>query len=317
MATSIADMGKAIITSQKEHWEKENKRDRLRGLCKVIRQCDGSVNAEVREWMEEVEMTIPHTSNIENGTVKICERTVTGSLKKEIERFLQQQEDRSRITWTTLRDHIKKSFLSANENERLKSELEKLQQSSYEGLGVYNRKFREAANKAYPSNPRSDDAERIIVRAYARGLYSSDLRKKLIVEERPNKLEAAIKYTEHQDAGLEVWRGITTEDRDIQPMEINPLNPSPPMTSQQAALDINLESIRLLKEISQKQERMSTRIAKLEASMGNIRLPKDEGRSKCFYCKKPGHQAKDCYKKKSDEAARQNPGNRQRQSHLN
>ena len=56
---------------------------------------------------------------------------------------------------------------------------------------MYNRKFSEAANKAYPTDPRSYDAERIIIRAYARGLYSSDLRKKLIVEERPNKLEAA------------------------------------------------------------------------------------------------------------------------------
>ena len=54
MATNIADMGKAIITSQKERWDKESKRDRLRGLCKANRKCDGSANAEVREWIEEV-----------------------------------------------------------------------------------------------------------------------------------------------------------------------------------------------------------------------------------------------------------------------
>ena len=77
-----------------------------------------------------------------------------------------------------------------------------------------------------------------------------------------------------------MWRGIITDDRDIQPMEINPLSPSPPKTQHQAFLDANLENIRLLKEISQKQERISTRIAKLEAGMGNIKLPKDEGKPK-------------------------------------
>ena len=71
MATNIADMGKAIIASQKEHWDEQSKKDRLKGLCKAIRKCDGSVNAEVREWIEEVGMTTPHTINIKNGTVKI------------------------------------------------------------------------------------------------------------------------------------------------------------------------------------------------------------------------------------------------------
>ena len=34
-------------------------RDRLRTLTKSIRICDGNVPAEVREWIEEIEMASP------------------------------------------------------------------------------------------------------------------------------------------------------------------------------------------------------------------------------------------------------------------
>ena len=47
MATGIADMGKAIIESHKQHWEEETKKDRIKGLTKSIIKCDGSINTEV------------------------------------------------------------------------------------------------------------------------------------------------------------------------------------------------------------------------------------------------------------------------------
>ena len=53
MAANIAEMGKAIITTYKEHWDEEKKRNKVKSLCKSIRKCDGSVNTEVREWIEE------------------------------------------------------------------------------------------------------------------------------------------------------------------------------------------------------------------------------------------------------------------------
>ena len=249
---------------------------------------------------------------VRNATVKIAQRTITGSLKKEVERFLSIQEHRDQVTWSELVDHIKKSFLSANEKDRLKAELEKIKQSSYESLGVYNRRFREAANKAYP-HPRSEDAERTIMQAYARGLYNNKVFEYLMVENCTEKLEDAIKTTEQRQARIEKRDAVNRLDTE-EPMEINPLNPSPPMTSQQAARDTQLESLRLMKEMAKQMERTTTRVAKLEARLGPIKTPGHQNCAKgaphqdcyycnktgrrCYYCNKPGHIADNCFKKK-------------------
>ena len=42
-------------------------------------------------------------------------------------------------SWPLLRNHIMVSFLSANENEKIKSELEGFEQPSYEPISIFNR----------------------------------------------------------------------------------------------------------------------------------------------------------------------------------
>ena len=173
----IAQMFNSLNDGMGVQYADQKNRDRLKNLIKSVRICDGNVPAEVREWIDEVEMTIPISPNLQGATIQIAARTVAGPLKKEVERFLGAQPNRLQTPWATLRDHVRTAFLSANESERLKSELEKMMQSSYENLGTFNRRFREAAIKAYPGQ-RSADAERSIIRA--------------IVENRPATLDAAI-----------------------------------------------------------------------------------------------------------------------------
>ena len=94
-----------------------------------------------------------------------------------------------------MRNHIRVSFLSANEDERLKSEVEKMMQASYETVSMFNRKFREAACRAY-QHPCIPNAEKTVIRAYTRGLYDTDIAKKLTTDRHPGNLDAAMAYTE-------------------------------------------------------------------------------------------------------------------------
>ena len=198
--------------------------------------------------------------------------------------------------------------MSANEDERLKSELEKLTQSSYENLGVYNRKFREAAIKAYPG-ARSPDAERTIIRAYTRGLYSSELAKKLIVENKPTTLDGAIAYTEQQEAGLKMYRGIERKSQE-EPMDVNQVKPQ----------DLD-KLFNVMQNCAKSQDRLAPRLTKLEGA--NLRtvnprpVPRVQrsnqptvgsgGKIRCYYCSKLGHRMADCYQKKADTRAKEVP----------
>jgi len=284
-------------------------RDRLRTITQSIRICDGNVPAEVREWIEEVEMArsvIP--VNVIGAMIQIATRTVAGPLKREVERFLQAQPNRMQTPWATLRDHIRTAFLSANEDERLKSELEKLTQSSYENLGVYNRKFREAAIKAYPG-AWSPDAERTILRAYTRGLYSSELAKRLIVENRPTTLDGAIAFTEQQEAGLEMYRGIDRKSEE-EPMDVN----------QVRTQDLD-KLFTVMQNCAKSQDKLANRLAKLEgANLRTVnpipvpRVPRSNqptvgsgSKIRCYYCSKLGHKMADCYQKKVDTRTKQVP----------
>ena len=99
--------------------------------------------------------------------------------------------------------HVQTQFLNADEAAALRDEVERLRQSPYEPDAQYSRRFREIADAAYPDQ-RNADQERILVRAYARGISSSLLARRLVEEANPNNLEAAIQavatYGERRDA---------------------------------------------------------------------------------------------------------------------
>ena len=248
-------------------------------------------------------MTIPLINHIVGGVIDVAARTVSGSLKKEVERFLGAQPNRAQTPWVTLRDHIRATFLSANEAERLKSELEKMAQTSYETLANFNRRFRESANKAFPQ-PRTPDAERLVLRAYSRGIYSTALAKKLIVEGRPANLDAAFQYAEGQAAGNEMFDGLERRSRDEEEMDCSATGDS------QSLAEKVLEA---LEGIRKSHERVVTRVAKLEASGSSqrgggprkINTPRaplkwtEDGRPICYHCGKAGHKGAECFQKKA------------------
>ena len=105
----------------------------------------------------------------------------------------------------------------AQQAERLRLEVEKMQMASYDSVSTYNIRFREAAATAYPV-PRSADAERTLIYAYVRSLYGYNLKKKTL-EHHPANLDAAMARAEQLDCDRDQVSRVIG-DRNEEPMEV-------------------------------------------------------------------------------------------------
>ena len=190
----------------------QNRREQLRDLVLQTTKCDGPVTSGLRLWIKEV--TLAFNLLGAAGLVDIVTKSVTGPLRFEIERFLgnfvaAHGGPRNGVPWNAIRDHVQAQFLNVDEAAALREEVDKLRQSPYEPEAQYSRRFREVADAAYPDQ-RNADQERILVRAYARGLGSQALARKLVEEANPNDLEAAIQavatFSERKDAYTRLGR---------------------------------------------------------------------------------------------------------------
>lgn len=107
-----------------------------------------------------------------------------------MERFRQayvtrEQVARAAVPWAQLRRHIVHSFLCVDEQGAFRDELDRVKQSPYELEASYSRRFRDAADSAFPVADRNVDQSRILVSTYARGLKSTQMAIKLIEEGNP------------------------------------------------------------------------------------------------------------------------------------
>ena len=89
-----------------------------------------------------------------------------------------------------MHNHISAQFLNPDESAVLRDELEKIRQSVYEPTAQYARRFRDIADVAYPKAHRNADQERLLIKAFDRGLKSNELARKL-VDQSPAMIEAA------------------------------------------------------------------------------------------------------------------------------
>ena len=303
LAHGITGLVQDIRNDDAIHKAAMHYKNKITDQAKTIKPCDGGIPADVREYLEDIELSIPILDGVPNGTIELVTRTVVGSLRKEVQRFLATQPNRLATNWNILRNHICRTFLSANEGEKSKIELEKITQPSYETIPMFNRKFREIATKAYPQ-PRTQDAERVIIRAYARALYDSSIARKLITEGNPADIEAALAYMEQVAAGMELFDNIERKRRD-EPMEIGVVQATSSMCDQ---LNNFADVLTTLKK---QNEKVMTRIAKLEAQHvgqrpGPVNTSGLRNRSRwtkdqkpiCDHCGKVGHMKRECYQRK-------------------
>ena len=234
----------------------QSHRDKIRDLIRQTSTCDGSNTPNVRLWIKEIGLAYDEVG--QTHIIQIIAHTITGNLRFEVARFLSESATthgvrRDAVPWDALRIHVTTQFLNTDETQSLRDELYHIRQSPYDSIPQYSRKFRELADSAYPTRPRNGDQALTLVRAFARGLTSNDMTRKLIENiVPPITLEAAIalvaQYNERHDAYDRLRRQEV-------PMEIGSLDlkgksPAPP--------DIDT--------LTKIVERLSTKLAKLEVS---------------------------------------------------
>ena len=117
-----------------ERQQAHHARQHAEALAKRVPHCEGSSPGTVREWLREVDLTIPYSDD----TVYIATQTAQGPLRRELEHFLSQYV-RELITWDQLRAHLQDSFLSPHEQERLRHEITKFKRRPYETTQSYGR----------------------------------------------------------------------------------------------------------------------------------------------------------------------------------
>jgi hypothetical protein len=92
----------------------------------------------VREWFAEIEMTRsyfaedlqePHrTIAINIDTLKVVHATLQGEMHRCYQAFVDEQPNRLLISWQEVKNHLTLAYLTADEEEYLKSALEKTKQ---------------------------------------------------------------------------------------------------------------------------------------------------------------------------------------------
>ena len=80
--------------------------------------------------------------------VEIASSTVTGSLRRELARFLHEHlesgtyNSRDVVPWAVLKVHVSKTLLNVDEAATLRDALENIRQSAYETDASFARRFR-------------------------------------------------------------------------------------------------------------------------------------------------------------------------------
>lgn len=304
----LATMEHNAETARQNAATTKRRQDVKEALVKQTTCCDGATMMAVRVWIKEVNLARRQLAPAD--VVELVTRTITGPLRWEVERFIDQYMGthnvaRNAVPWAAIETHASHCFLNTDEASALRDEVENTRQSAYEPEASYSRRFRDVADSAYPMGQRNADQERILVKAYAKGLASDELARKLVQDENPATLEAAItatsRFSERKDAYTRLGRA------EPEPMEIG-------MAAQPAASSHLSQIVGALEKLGKAQERISTRLAKLEVGQQprdvtptagrNRKNPQskagrppawnEKGQPRCFACQKFGHMAKEC-----------------------
>ncbi len=290
----------------------------VKELIRQTTQSDGTPMSSVRRWMRDIEIAFTQVG--QGHIIRIITATVTGSLRDEIERYIQTrlQDDgmvRAGIPWADVRAHVEAFFLHADEQNALRDELEETRQTAHETDNMFSRRFRELADQAYPQGQRNADQQRIMLKAYVRGLRSTTTARKLVHDGAPADLDHAMQlvaqYAERQDAFDRMRPGE-------EPMDIS-------VVQKKSEQDMVLDKVgQALESIKGQQLELITRLAKLEADQkvqqeirkrrgqkGPSSVPRDAGGSnsrgpRCYACHERGHIARRCPHKNGNTSQQEN-----------
>ena len=327
-----------VIARQKQRDQliEDDRNIREADVCVAdIAKCNGESPAAVRTWLEQVDRSTRFT----NKTLRVVMRTITGHMQKEVERFI-GPGDVVTTTWAQVKDFVTRTFLSNQDQEQLRQDVDQLVQQAYQTTKDYGRKFKEAVRLAYPTaldGTRNDIADRFIIHGYVRGLEDKELAKKLVRKGLPKTLDEAISAVEKlQAADQEVDNMFPTTTsthvhRREEPMDIGAVagpSSAPHKTSMEADMtnmkrqmgglsnqftQIMAALTNVLNQQAQPQQQQPQQQHRRAPAGAQSTHPgtrfefSEDGKPICAYCHKKGHLRRECRKRAADNA-RKNQG---------
>ena len=321
-----------LIAEQKKREEQEVIRENLRIAAGQVETCDGSSQDGIRKWFEDVEMGMQYVGK--ENTVRLCRRTVTGSFRRELEKFLisTNAAHPNKVPWEEVKKHLTTSFLSTDEAGHARAKLERITQAEKEETQAFNRRFRTMADIAYPpksDQKRSTETEEILVRLYARSLRSEHFAKKVVNAEHKkpedNTLETAMQSVVKLACAQDKYDML---GRPSSSREVSAVSSSGSVDVESDLSSINRRVNKVENSLADVKGR--TRLAREanavekkgdfskkprdKGKQGKFRkkfngqkqkLPRydENGRPRCFNCNKYGHIAKDCSAPKDQKPA--------------
>ena len=267
----------------------------IQALIRQTTPCDGTSVAGVRAWFKDIELAGGELCA--KNQIEIAARNAAGLLRWKLERYItgvlatnDNIKNRFNVPWADVRAHLRTLF--SMWTRAVPSEM------------------RWRKRDRVPHN-------RILVRAFARGLCSDELACKLVEEGNPTTLEVAFTTLAGYSTRKDSYARLSRRE---EPIDVAPVNPAPTRPPD-STTDL------LLKKLSQSPERLQTKVAKFEAQARSPRITTapttrptlrdkgqrppqgavhepgaswtSDGKPRCFGCSRVFHVHRECRKSRS------------------
>jgi hypothetical protein len=227
----------AEVTRQEREVARKERQRRLDTQIRAVKPCDGSSVPLVREWLIDIDLARDKLvgNQLEDLTLRLISETVQGPMRRYYERWViayAALEDVPALAWPVVKEHLAAAYLTTDEGEYLKSELDSLRQSTYETGGGFGRRFAEAADMEYPVDTRNATIANQLLEKYLRGLRSKELVRRVVQEGAPQNLTEAMAsvaaFTAQEERLSRLLKGQPARETAVEPwgrveepMEVN------------------------------------------------------------------------------------------------
>ena len=294
------------------------RRTDINRIINLTTKCDGTQPDNVRIWVEEMEIVEKQCYRDISATamMEVVTNTVTGDMRKAVERFItdcaeNQVIKRLEVPWDEVRQFITSNYLSLDEEAYRRDVVKRAKRTAFETVPVFNRRFRDLAEKAFTVVYRNKDQNDLLIECYLKGVNDEKLVREVLkaCNGHPRDINQVMTLAmEQAHTDYQVER-IVGEDA---------------ATPSIAAVSTTKNDTMMEKMMSM-QEKMMTRLAKLEAKMEpkegsgtyvkrktgtkeawtkNGKPAFKDGKPLCFNCELYGHISRECPQKKRQAVAK-------------
>ena len=268
----------------------------LNDLVSNLIKSNGMNTDEFRLWTIRLKSNAILLDN-NRAILQLILRTTLGPLKDEIDRFILEflqghpEKNRHDVPWLDLYEHVKKEFLPVNDMQQIRDDLENFRQKTGEGIRDYNRKFRALAEMGYPTEMRTNDQVRTLIKYYIKGLAKGETAKNVLKASPASLVEAMAAAQDNAELDDALRR---LGHRQEEPMDISAIRPKPTVdpldkinkqleriTSKMAAMEIQI----------QQQQRYPQRKPRKSSNKHSWTA---DGKPICFSCHNSGHISRNC-----------------------